>query len=190
MRIAARQLTLLALLLLSTVGCGGTSTPASPSPAVPSAPTGPRILLAGQSGAYFLAPHLPGAIDLSNIDGSVDFWLASPDFANAARTPGLAALVWFQGGRDIFMPPDTYASKLRATIQIARSTHSMLPVLIVEIPDPFDTRTAIKAAQREVAADPGNQWIPTDDLPLDDTSHLTPTANQTLRDRIYRAIGR
>ena len=174
---------------LASCGGSGATSPTTPSTATP-APTGPRILLAGQSGAYFLAPFLPGSIDQSNIDGSVDFWLSSADFAAAGRRTDLEALVWFQGARDIFMDPDTYAAKLRSVIVLARAGNSALPVRIVEIPDPFENRAAIKAAQRQVGADSGNQLIPTADLELDSTNHLTPAANQAVRDRIYRSLGR
>jgi hypothetical protein len=186
-----RSSLVLCVCVIGLASCGGSSAtgPTAPPTATP-APTGPRILLAGQSGAYFLASYLPGAIDLSNIDGSVDFWLSSPAFASAARTSSLEALVWMQGARDILMPQDTYAAKLRSVITIARSGNSLLPVRIVEIPDPFGDRAAIKAAHRQVAADPGNQLVPTNDLELDSTNHLTPAANQIVRDRIYRSLGR
>ncbi len=56
------------------MGCGKTSPTAPTSGAAPT--SGPRILLAGQSGAYFLLPYLPEAIDFSNIDGSINYSFA------------------------------------------------------------------------------------------------------------------
>lgn len=170
-------------------GCGGSS-PTSPSQAAPPASvTGPRILLAGQSGAYFLLPYLPEAIDFTNIEGSVNFWLSNRDFAERARTANLLAFVWWQGAADVAMSTTEYSEKLRALIQIARSGNSGLPVRIVEIQD-FPIRASVREAQRQVATDPGVQMIPTADLEVDTTNHFTPGANQTVRDRIYRSLGR
>lgn len=176
--------------LILLLACGGsTSSPTSPS-STSAAPSGPRLLLAGNSNAYFLAPFLPGAVDQSNIDGSIDFWLSSPAFAEAARLPDLVALVWWQGGRDIFMPGDEYVDKLRRIIGIARSSRAELPIRIVELPDRPD-RTVLRDAQRQVSADPGVELIPTADLEWADAAgHFTPAGFQTVRDRIYRSLGR
>ena len=181
---------ILALLALGLAGCGtpGGTTPTGPLVATPV--TGPRILVAGQSNAYFLVPFLPEAIDFSNIDGSVDYWLSNREFAEAARTAQLLALVWSQGGRDIAMSTAEYASKLRSVIQIARVSNATLPVRIVEIPDRPE-RAHIREAQRQVAEDQGVQLIPTADLPFDvDGNHFTTQGYQTIRERIYRSLGR
>jgi hypothetical protein len=169
-------------------GCG-TSSPTAPSQ-TSAQPTGPRILLAGQSGAYFLLPYLPEAIDFSNITGSIDNWLSSRDFAERARTTPLLAFVWWQGGADVAMSTNEYAQKLRSLIHIARSGNGNLPVRIIEIAE-FPIRANVKEAQRQVATDPGVELIPTADLPCADAAcHLTPQGYQTVRDRIYRSIGR
>lgn len=169
-------------------GCGKSS-PTGPSQA-PVAPSGPRILIAGQSGAYFLLPYLPEAIDFSNINGSIDNWLSSRDFAERARTTPLLAFVWWQGSADVAMSTAEYAQKLRALIQIARSGNGNLPVRIVEIAE-FPIRANVKEAQRQVATDAGVELIPTADLPRADAAcHLTPQGYQTVRDRIYRSLGR
>ena len=137
-----------------------------------------------------LPAKLPAqCIDLSNIDGSIDFWLSLPAFADAARRPTLVAFVWWQGSADVSMTTEQYAGKLRSLIGSARSTHVELPVRIVEITD-FPIRASVREAQRQVARDPGVELIPQADLPVDATGHLTPAGNQTLRDRIYRSLGR
>ena len=177
----AWALSLIALVCLA--GCGGAS---------PTGPTvsGPRILLAGQSGAYFLLPYLPEAIGLSMIDGSIDYWLANRDFAERARTTPLLAFVWWQGSADVAMTTDEYAQKLRSLIEIARAGSGSLPVRIVEIAE-FSIRASVKEAQRRVATDPGVELIPTADLPCADAAcHLTHAGYQTVRDRIYRSLGR
>ena len=51
------------LAVICICGCGKAS-PTAPTPAA-AAITGPRILLAGQSGAFFLSSYLPEAIDFS-----------------------------------------------------------------------------------------------------------------------------
>ena len=83
------------VLSVCLAACGGGGSPISPSntttlPAI----NGPRILLAGQSGAYFLAPHMPDALAHTNIDGNIDYWLQSQSFAALARTPQVVAFVW------------------------------------------------------------------------------------------------
>jgi hypothetical protein len=180
---------LVAGFVLVLAACGGKS-PTSPGPVSQVVPTGPRLLLAGNSNAYFLAPLLlPNVIDQSNIEGSIDFWLNSPVFAEAARTPNLAALIWWQAGSDIFTPGDEYAAKLRRVIRIARSSHEALPVRIVELPD-LPNRTVLRDVQRQVARDPGVELIPTADLEwADAVGHFTPAALQTVRDRIFRSLG-
>lgn len=183
----AIQAVALATFMLACGGSSPTSPSAGPSPAP--APTGPRLLLAGQSGAFFLQPLLPGAIAFTNIDGSIDFWLNSPDFAAAARTPGLEAFVWWQGSADVAMSTEQYSTKLRSLITIARAGTATLPVRIVEIAY-FPIRENIIEAQRQVSRDPGVELIPTADLPLDATNHITPAGNEIIRDRIYRSIGR
>ena len=169
-------------------GCGKAN-PTAPTPAA--APiTGPRILLAGQSGAFFLSSHLPEAISFSNIDGSINFWLQNRDFAERAQTTPLLAFVWWQGSADVAMTVDEYAEKLSALIEIARSGNGTLPVRIVEIAD-FPVRASVREAQRRVAAASGVEMIPTADLFCADAAcHLTPQGYQTVRDRIYRSIGR
>ena len=169
-------------------GCGKT-TPTAPTPPAAQS-SGPRILLAGQSGAYFLLPYLPEALDFTNIDGSVNYWLANRDFAERARTTPLLAFVWWQGSADVAMSTDEYAQKLRAVIQIARSGNGDVPVRIVEIAD-FAIRANVKEAQRQVASDHGVELITTSDLFCGDAAcHLMPEGYQTVRDRIYRSLGR
>ena len=180
----------LGVLVLGCGGGGGGASPTAPGPVVPPAPSGPRLLVAGNSNAYFLAPYLAGAIDQSNIDGSIDFWLASPAFADAARLPNLAAMVWWQAGSDIFTPGDEYTDKLRRVIRIARAGQADLPIRIIELPD-LPNRRVLRDAQRQVASDPGVELIPTMDLPLADAAgHFTPAGYQTVRDRLYRSLGR
>jgi hypothetical protein len=157
-------------------GCGK-NTPAAPTqtaaPATQPAPSGPRILLAGQSNAFFVLPYLPEAIDFTNIDGSVNFWLDNRDFAERARTTPLLAFVWWQGAADVAMTTDEYAQRLRALIEIARSANRSLPVRIVEISD-FPIRASVREAQRQVSTDTGVEFIPTSDLPCADAAcHLT-----------------
>ena len=169
-------------------GCGKASPTAPTHAATPI--TGPRILLAGQSGAFFLLPYLPEAINFSNIDGSINYWLTNRDFAERATTPPLLAFVWWQGSADVAMTVEEYAQKLRALIEIARSGNGTLPVRIVEIAE-FPIRASVKEAQRRVAADAGVEMIPTADLLCADAAcHLTPQGFQTVRDRIYRSLGR
>jgi hypothetical protein len=169
--------------------CGGSS-PTAPSAAPPAASSGQRILLAGQSGAYNLYPFLlPDALADINIDGSVDYWLSGAAFAQRIRER-LSAFVWWQGSADVNMAGETYAQKLRAVIALARSNNPGLPVRIVEIAD-FPVRVNIRAAQREVASDPGVEMIPTADLLCADAAcHLTQAGYATVRDRIYRSLGR
>ena len=171
-------------------GCGGGGSPTGPSNTVP-AITGPRILLAGQSGAFFLAPHMPDALADTDIDGNIDYWLQSQSFAALARTPQVVAFVWYQGASDAGrLSTDEYAAKLRQIIALVRTSHPDLPVRIIEIPD-FPIRAAIREAQRQVAADPGVQLIPTAHLATDPTTnHLFPAGYQEIRDRIYRSLGR
>lgn len=149
------------------------------------------ILLAGQSGAYFLASYMPEATTDVNIDGNVDYWLSqSPTFATLARNPQITAFVWYQGVGDAGrLMTSEYATKLRQVIAVVRATHPELPVRIVEIAD-FPIRAAIREAQRQVATDPGVELIPTAHLPLDPTSHLFPSGFEEVRDRIYRSLGR
>ena len=170
--------------------CGGGGSPIGPSSTLP-AINGPRILLAGQSGAYFLAPHMPDALADTNIDGNIDYWLQSQSFAALARTPQVVAFVWYQGSGDAGrLSTDEYAAKLRQIIALVRTSHPDLPVRIIEIPD-FPIRAAIREAQRQVAADLNVQMIPTADLPLDPaTNHYFPAGYQELRERIYRSLGR
>jgi hypothetical protein len=175
------------LIVLLTWACGG-STPTSPGHDAVPVP-GPRLLVAGNSNAVFLVPYLPEAIDESNIDGSIDYWLSSSLLAQAARSANLWALVWWQGGRDTGMPADQYAEKLRALIRGVRSVNTALPIRIVEIPDTPD-RARVRQAQREVSADPGVELIPTADLPFDAAGHLPPEGYTTVRDRLYRSLGR
>lgn len=176
-------------------GCGK-STPtaptqtAAPPTQAPTTPSSPRILLAGQSNAFFLLPYLPEAIDFTNIDGSVNSWLNNRDFAERARTTSLLAFVWWQGAADVAMTTDEYAQKLRSLITIARSAQGNLPVRIVEIAD-FPIRASVREAQRQVSMDTGVEFIPTTDLPCADAAcHLTAQGYQTVRDRIYRSLGR
>lgn len=184
----ARAWALSLIAIVCLIGCGG----ASPTgPTAPPAPvSGPRILLAGQSGAYGLLSYLPEAIDFSMIDGSINYWLANRTFAERARTTPLLAFVWWQGSADVAMTTDEYAQKLRSLIEIARAGNGTLPVRIVEIAE-FAIRANVKEAQRLVATDPGVELIPTADLPCADAAcHLTPVGYQTVRDRIYRSLGR
>lgn len=172
-----------------TTPTGPTQTGAPPTQA-PTAPSGPRILVAGQSNAFFILPYLPEAIDFTNIDGSINFWLNNRDFAERARTTSLLAFVWWQGSADVAMTTDEYAQKLRSLITIARSAQGNLPVRIVEIAD-FPIRASVREAQRQVSTDPGVEFIPTTDLPCADAAcHLTPQGYQTVRDRINRSLGR
>lgn len=184
----ARAWALSLIAIVCLIGCGGAS-PTGPT-APPARVSGPRILLAGQSGAYFLLPYLPEAIDFSMIDGSINYWLANRDFAERARTTPLLAFVWWQGSADVAMTTDEYAQKLRSLIEIARAGSGSLPVRIVEIAE-FPIRANVKEAQRRVATDPGVELIPTADLFCADAAcHLTEAGFQTVRDRIYRSLGR
>ena len=168
---------------------GGGGSPIGPSNTLP-AINGPRVLLAGQSGAYFLAPHMPDALAHTNIDGNIDYWLQSQSFAALARTPLVVAFVWYQGAGDAGrLSTDDYAAKLRQIIAMVRTSHPDLPVRIIEIDD-FPIRAAIREAQRLVAADLNVQMIPTAGLPRDPTGHFTPAGYQEIRDRIYRSLGR
>jgi hypothetical protein len=176
-------------------GCGK-ATPTAPTQTAapptqsPTAPSSPRILVAGQSNAVFILPYLPEAIDFTNIDGSINFWLNSRDFAERARTTSLLAFVWWQGAADVAMTTDEYAQKLRSLISIARSAQSNLPVRIVEIAD-FPIRASVREAQRQVSMDTGVEFIATSDLPCADAAcHLTAQGYQTVRDRVYRSLGR
>lgn len=179
------------VLSVCLAACDGGSSPISPSntttlPAI----NGPRILLAGQSGAYFLAPHMPDALAHTNIDGNIDYWLQSQSFAALARTPQVVAFVWYQGSGDAGrLSTDDYAAKLRQIIAMVRTSHPDLPVRIIEIDD-FPIRAAIREAQRQVAADPNVLMIPTADLPRDPTGHFLPVGYQEIRERIYRSLGR
>jgi hypothetical protein len=176
---------------LLLAACGSGSSPTSPSASAAAPPSGPRILLAGNSSAYFVAPLLSDALDQSNIDGTLDFWLQSPAFASAARTVPLAAFVWWGGAPDVGrLGTEEYAEKLRALIALARTGNPALPVRIVEIVD-TPSRAQIREAQRQVAADPNVQMIPTADLPpAADGQHLTTESYQAVRDRIYRSLER
>lgn len=170
-------------------GCGGGGSPLGPSSTLPEV-NGPRILLAGQSGAFFLAPHMSDALADTNIDGNIDYWLQSQSFAALARTPQVVAFVWYQGSGDAGrLSTDEYAAKLRQIIAMVRTSHPDLPVRIIEIVD-LPIRTAIREAQRQVAADSNVLMIPTADLPLDPTGHYFPAGYQEIRDRIYRSLGR
>lgn len=181
-------LVLVACVIISA--CGGGSSPTGPSATAVAAPSGPRILLAGNSGAYFLQPFMPDAFDHSNIDGTLDYWLQSAAFGTTVRTAQLAAFVWWGGAPDAGrLGTEEYAAKLRALIVLVRTNHPGLPVRIVEIVD-LPNRAQIREAQRQVSADPNVQMIPTADLPLSDGQHLTPEGYQTVRDRIYRSLGR
>lgn len=174
---------------LCLTGCG-TSSPTAPTTSS-TVSSGPRILLAGNSNAYFVAPFLHPVIDQSNIDGPIDYWLSGAEFARAAVEP-LFAFVWW-GSRDVDVTVDAHARKLRALIAVSRTTHAGLPVRIVEVPDRPDLpeRALIKAAHREVATDPGVELIPTADLECADAAcHLTQAGYATVRDRIYRSLGR
>ena len=178
------------VLALWCAGCGGGSSPTAPTVASP-APTSPRILLAGNSNAFFLAPYLPEALDMSLIDASIDYWLANGDFAERARTTPLVAFVWAQSA-DPRVSVDEYMQKFRQLVTIARVTRADLPVRIIELPD-MDrvNRAVLREAQRRLANDPGVQLIPTADLELDSTgNHFTMQGYQAIRDRIYRSIGR
>ena len=136
-----------------------------------------------------MLPYLPEAIDFTNITGSVDYWLNNRGFAESARAAQLLAFVFWGGVADISMSPEDYTPKLRALIGIARSGNSSLPVRIVEIIE-TPNRATIRAAQREVANDPGVELIPTADLPFDEGGHHTADGYRTVRDRIYRSLGR
>lgn len=171
-------------------GCRAGAPPTAPTASVTPVPTGPRVLLAGQSGAFFLAPHMPDALADTNIDGNIDYWLQSQSFAALARTPQVVAFVWYQGSGDAGrLSTDDYAAKLRQIIALVRTSHPDLPVRIIEIVD-FPIRAAIREAQRQVAADPNVLMIPTADLPLDPTGHYFPAGYQEIRERIYRSLGR
>ncbi len=171
-------------------GCGAGAPPTAPSASVTPVQTGPRILLAGQSGALYLAAHMPDALDDTNIDGNIDYWLQSQSFAALARTPQVVAFVWYQGSRDAGrLSTDDYAAKLRQIIAMVRTSHPDLPVRIIEIDD-FPIRAAIREAQRQVAADPNVLMIPTAGLPRDPTGHFLPVGYQEIRERIYRSLGR
>lgn len=178
------------VLSVCLAACGGGGSPIGPSNTLP-AINGPRILLAGQAGAYFLATYMRDVVTDVNIDGNVDYWLSqSPAFAALARNQQITAFVWYQGVGDAGrLTTDEYAAKLRQVISMVRVTHPGLPVRIVEIAN-FPIRAAIREAQRQVAADPGVQLIPTADLPLDPTNHLFQAGYEEVRDRIYRSLGR
>jgi hypothetical protein len=185
------------LVALVTAACGGggdpVSSPGSPtSPtAIPAPPAGsPRLLLAGQSGAYFLQPYLANPLAEVNIDGNIDYWLSSERFGTLARTTGIDAFVWWQGSGDAGrLSTEEYAAKLRQLIAVVRASHPQLPVRVMEIAD-FPIRAAVKEAQRQVATDPNVQMIPTADLPLDSTGHHLPSGYVEIRDRISRSLGR
>lgn len=173
-------------------GCSGSNVgPTAPSGTMASA-TGPRILLAGQSGAYFLQFHMSDVVTDANIDGNIDYWLTgSPTFTSLARSPLNTALVWYQGAGDAGrLTTEEYATKLRQVIAMVRVTNASLPIRIVEIAD-FPIRAPIREAQRQVAADQGVEMIPAAHLPIDPaTNHLFPAGYQEIRDRIYRSLGR
>lgn len=178
------------LLAAALAACsGGAASPTAPSQRT-STSTGPFILVAGQSSAYFLAPlFLPNVIDMSQIDASIDVWLNSATFAGHGRSTSLQALVWWQGSADVQLSTETYASKLRAVIALARVGDPALPIRIVELVD-FPIRANVRAAQRQVAGDSGVEMIPTSDLPIaDEAGHLTPDGYRTVRDRVYESLG-
>lgn len=186
------------VLLIAALGaaCGSGGSPVSPvSPtsvtAIPAPPAGsPRLLLAGQSGAYFLQPYLASPVADVNIDGNIDYWLAGERFATLARTTGIDAFVWWQGSGDAGrLSTEEYAAKLRQLIALVRTSHPQLPVRIIEIAD-FPIRAAVKEAQRQVAADPNVQMIAIADLPLDSTGHHLPSGYVEIRERISRSLGR
>jgi hypothetical protein len=179
------------ILCLSLAGCSGSAGPVPTAPSAVPSPTGPFILLAGNSNAYFLVPYLPEALDYSMLDASIDYWLNHREFAERARAVPLLAFVWSQSGPDaVRMPPDEYSQKLRTLITIVRANSPTLPIRIIEVPERPD-RVLIKAAQRQVATDPGVELIPTGDLEMAaDGNHFTHQGYQTIRDRIYRSLGR
>jgi len=147
-------------------------------------------LLGGQSSAFFLRSFLPEALDFTNIDASINVYLTNRDFAESARSTPLLAFVWWGGSADVEMSITEYAEKLRALIAIARSGNGELPIRIVEIPD-FPVRANVREAQRQVGSDPRVEFIPTADLPWADAAgHLTTEGYQTVRDRLYKSLGR
>jgi hypothetical protein len=182
-------------MLGAACGSGGNPALSSGSPtsptAIPAPPAGsPRLLLAGQSGAYFLQPYLASPVADVNIDGNIDYWLAGERFATLARTTGIDAFVWWQGSGDAGrLSTEEYAAKLRQLIALVRTSHPQLPVRIIEIAD-FPIRAAVKEAQRQVAADPNVQMIAIADLPLDSTGHHLPSGYVEIRERISRSLGR
>ena len=175
--------------IVASCGGGGT-TPASPTAPTASTTAAAKILLAGQSNAFFFLPYLPEALDYTNIDASINAYLGNRDLAERARTTPLLAFVWWGGSADVGMSVAEYAEKLRALIGIARTANPALPVRIIEIPD-FPIRANVREAQRQVAADSGNQFIPTADLPWADAAgHLTDAGFRIVRDRLNQSLGR
>lgn len=179
------------LLLCAAPACNESKEhPVAPTPATPAPTSGPRILLAGQSNALRLRDCcMTDAITVIAIS-SVIYWQRSPEFAAASRNPDLIALVWWQGAGDTLTPYDEYVTRLRDVIAIARTSNPELRVRIIELPDSPD-RLTVRAAQHEVASDPGVELIPTNDLPTADAAgHYALSSYQVVRERIYRSLGR
>ena len=177
------------------LGCGPSTSPlapaapTAPTPPSPVGPTGPRYLLAGESNAFFLRDCcLQDAVNVIRV-GSIDNWLASAEFAEKARAGDLIAFLWWQGNSDSGTTPESYASRLRSLIAIARGGNPTLPVRIIEIPE-TPSRATVREAQRQVGQDPGVALIPTADLPLDANEHFLPAGYVTVRDRINQSLGR
>ena len=184
-----RRLAVVPVILL-LVGCNGSQASPNAPTLPPIVPSGPPILLAGQSNAAGLRDCCMREAMAFLAVSSVQRWLNWPEFAAAARNPDLIAFVWWQGAGDIFTPAEEYRQKPREVIAIARSTNANLPVRIIELPALPDRET-VRAVQVEVARDAGVELIPTADLPPPDPDgHFTFAAYQTVRERIYRSLGR
>jgi hypothetical protein len=139
----------------------------------------PLVLVAGQSNAVYLEPHLgfEGAVTLARSSTGIGAWHPDGDMWPATeavlKAGTIRAVVWWQGEADRHAA--NYLDELRELVRRMRvaAGNPALRIVVVRVLNKPANQSIRTAQTQFVKSDPHARLLSTDGLGLGDSDHLT-----------------